>query len=96
MRPTVKIASYRHEAPTSTQEPDTASGSYYVSIRDGARVGLLLGPYYSHDEALAMVDCARAIADRCNPAQAAFAGFGTLRMPVVFVEPGKLNDLVEG
>ena len=88
------IAAYTHPAPVSTQEPDTAPGPYYVSIKDGEKFGLLLGPFALHQRALDAVDAARAKAREVNHQQAVWSSFGTCRMKLGFNEPGRLNDLL--
>jgi hypothetical protein len=54
---------------------------FYVTIRDGRRVGFLLGPYASHMTALANVERGRKLAEDLRPDQAAFAAFGTASHP---------------
>jgi hypothetical protein len=39
-----------------------AGFKFYVSVKDGQRSGFLLGPYDTHDEALANVDRGRKLA----------------------------------
>jgi hypothetical protein len=64
------------------QTPVSRSGrQFYVTIRDGARVGFLLGPYASHMTALANVDRGRRLAEQARPDQADFAPFGTASLP---------------
>lgn len=53
---------------------------YYVTVRDGARSGFLLGPYRTHGEALGQVDRGRELAERGDPF-AHFYAFGTARAP---------------
>ncbi len=65
-----------HDADTVDERP----GFYYVSIIDGKRWGLLAGPYTSHQDAIAAVKPAKDAAYRVNPADAAFASFGTCRL----------------
>jgi len=65
--------------------------NYYVSVRDGTRWGLLLGPFGEHDEALAWVDRVRAEAYKVD-LKAAFYGFGTTAMSATYTKPGLLND----
>lgn len=92
MKKPKKIESYHWGATdTSTQEPDAAPGSYYVSIKDGQKFGLLAGPFKTHAEALAMVDRAAAIAKEVDP-WSAFAAFGTVRMAETYTKPGVLNE----
>jgi hypothetical protein len=50
----------------------------------------MAGPYTSHTAALADVDRARTIADK-HDGRAWFMGWGTVRMPNYFNEPGRLN-----
>ena len=57
--------------------PDPRPGRYYVTIRDGERWAFLAGPYRWHSEALANVGRINNLAQEANPAQAAFASFGT-------------------
>ena len=68
-------------------------GGYYVSIlRDGRRMGLLLGPFETHGEALGQVRAARVLAERVDP-WAAFDAIGTVRMRDGYQAPGVLNSL---
>lgn len=86
------VSSYRHPAPVPAgQEPDTEPGNYYVSVRDGERFNVLLGPFVNnHAGALAHVNAVRARATQRDPF-AAFYGFGTVRMNEAFTKPGILN-----
>ncbi len=61
--------------PTPTGEVITNHTFYYVSILDGRRRGLLLGPYSDYETARSHVDRGRELADSANP-WACFAGFG--------------------
>lgn len=54
---------------------------FYVTIRDGGRVGLLLGSYASHMTTLGQVERGRRLAMAMRPEQAAFASFGTASHP---------------
>lgn len=54
---------------------------FYVTIRDGSRVGWLLGPYATHDVAHANVDRARTLAVGTGDPRASFAEFGTASLP---------------
>lgn len=54
---------------------------FYVTIRDGNRVGFLLGPYACHMTALSNVERGRRLAAALRPDQAAFASFGTASHP---------------
>lgn len=71
--------------------PNPEPGNYYVSVIDGNRFGLLLGPFNSHQEALDKVEAVSNKAYELNPSEAAFAGFGTLRIED-YNRPGKLNS----
>lgn len=64
---------------------------YYVSVIDGKRHDLLAGPFLSHQEALDMVEPARALTTQLKP-EAHFYGFGTCRTPEGVDRPGKLNE----
>lgn len=89
-----KVEAYTHPAPPSQQAPDPAPGNYYVSVRDGNRLGLLAGPFVNdHASALAMVDQVRKVAQDVDP-RAVFYAFGTVRMAGTYMTPGKLHDLL--
>jgi hypothetical protein len=64
---------------TPTRKPRTKR-SYYVTVRDDGRTGFLLGPYATHNAALAQVDRGREMADAATP-WAAFYAFGTSSVP---------------
>ncbi|WP_140427038.1 hypothetical protein [Ensifer aridi] len=56
---------------------------FYVSVVDGKRYGFLLGPYPTHDEALANVDRGKslALAGNDDPSNAAWwYAYGTCRL----------------
>ena len=76
------------------QTPDTKPGAYFVTCIDGARVGRLAGPFINdHAAALALVDRARAEAERIDP-RAAWYAFGTCRVDLDHPQatrPGVLN-----
>jgi len=95
-RQTKKIASYRHKVETATQKPDSQPGYYYVSVADGPRVGLLLGPFENdHAMALSMIEAVRKKAEEMDP-WAVFYGFGTCRLPLDSnPRQGYLNSLFE-
>jgi len=67
--------------------------NYYVSVMDGSKWALLLGPFGEHDEALAWVDRARELAlARYNPeGRAHWYGYGTVAMAAGYTKPGMLN-----
>lgn len=62
------------------QSPDPRPGNYYVSVIDGGRTALLLGPFQTHQEALDHVEPVRAKGGELDP-RAAFYAFGTARLP---------------
>ena len=65
-----------------TEEPKPRPGArFYVTVRDGRRVGFLLGPYASHMTALANVRRGRLLAEDARPDETAFASFGTASCP---------------
>jgi hypothetical protein len=61
---------------------------FYVSVIDGPRYGLLLGPFAEHDQA--HVEAVRTKANELDP-RAWFYAFGTCKAKGK--EPGRLNDL---
>lgn len=69
------------------------AASYYVSIIDGSRHVLAVGPFTEHSEALAHVDAARRIVmERYNPdGRAHWYGYGTAVVHGGSARPGKLN-----
>lgn len=75
-----------------TQTPDTAPGSYYVSVKRGNDTRLLAGPYPEHAAALADVESVTRIACELDP-KVWFDSFGTVRMAADYKEPGILNRL---
>lgn len=72
-----------------TTATDTKVG-FYVSVIDGARKGLLLGPYDRHEHAEANVDRARDEAMSVDP-WAHFYEFGTCRIEAAELPTGRLN-----
>jgi hypothetical protein len=56
-----------------------AGSDFFVSTRSAGRVGLVLGPFASHDEALANVERGRGLAEKAD-AWSVFYEFGTLRI----------------
>ncbi len=77
------------------QQPDTKPGNYYVSVIDGRRKAVLLGPFLNdHAAALNQVDAVRKKAMDLDP-KAAFYSFGTCRIPdddTVPIRAGLLNQ----
>lgn len=80
------------------QQPDSKPGAYYVSVNDGARASLLLGPFIDdHAGALAMVDQVRAKAEQIDP-RAFWYAYGTCRVPndgSVLIRAGVLNKFFD-
>jgi hypothetical protein len=76
------------------QQPDTAPGNYYVSVRrDDGDIRLLRGPFHNdHTGALAAVRSASTAAERLDP-KAVWYSYGTVRMAETFSEPGILDRL---
>lgn len=76
---------------------DARTEGFYVTVRDRAKSGFLLGPYTTHDEAQSNVDRARRYIRDEVDAFASFWGFGTARVtakPGRELKPGKLNDVI--
>jgi hypothetical protein len=69
------------------------TGQFYVSVIDGARKGLLLGPFGDHDRAKARVDEVRRAAREVDP-RASFYAYGTARWKGDPAEApqGRLNE----
>lgn len=77
-----------------TEEPRALqAGYYYVSMVDGNRRALLLGPFKNdHRAALAMVNAVKRKAQELDP-KAIWYGFGTARLQLGETPPpGTLND----
>lgn len=77
------------------QTPDTKPGDYYVSVIEGGRTALALGPYRDdHAAALARVDEVRRYCVGYG-GRVAFASFGTCRLDAADENPaGRLNDVL--
>jgi hypothetical protein len=67
---------------------------FYVSVVDGKRRGLLLGPFETHAEALERVDDGRRLAQTFND-DAFWYGFGTARVEAETLPEGRLNAMAE-
>ena len=81
---------------TSEQPVDPRPGSYYVSVMDGDRQGLLAGPFPQHQVALDQVDLVRALAEIAD-CKAVFYAFGTARAKDGVQPPvGVLNSRLPG
>lgn len=83
---------YEHEDSCNCKDNPTGT-TYYVSVIDGPRFGLLAGPFSTHVEACAWVDRAREEAYRVDP-RSWFYAFGTVAMRPGYRKPGRLNDLL--
>ena len=66
-------------------------GNYYVSVVNGRKFRLLLGPFTNHATALAHVRTTRDYACRVDP-QAHWYAFGTVGLHADDVRPGILNE----
>ena len=77
-----------------TQQPDNATGNYYVSVRrDDGQIRLLRGPLRNdHAAALAAVSDASSQAERLGP-KAVWYSYGTVRIAEPYAEPGILDRL---
>ena len=77
-----------------SQQPDSRPGEYYVSVIDGPRTALLVGPFTNdHQAALDMVEQVRTKAEDLDP-RAVFYAFGTARLEggdKVPIRAGSLN-----
>lgn len=84
------IEYYTHPGEDKPRTVDPQPGNYYVSVVNGPRFALALGPFPAHQEALDKVDAVRAMAmDRDG--FAAFWSYGTVRMRDEYKEPGRWN-----
>lgn len=75
------------------QHPDGKPGFYYVTARDRGRTAVLLGPFeqhrpgtLAHRQALGAVTACRRAVQRTY-SDAAFATFGTCRLPLDYPNP---------
>lgn len=66
---------------------------YYVSVVDGRKRGLLVGPYVDHAYALAAVDRVKRWVQEREP-MAAFYGFGTAKVEAATLPTGTLTARV--
>lgn len=71
--------------------PHTAQERFYVSVVNGSRVGLVAGPFATHEEALLMVGPSRALVEKIDP-WAHFYAFGTVSKAAPFATPGTRNE----
>jgi hypothetical protein len=70
---------YREDHRSRRLVVDREAGYYYVSVVDGPRLGLLLGPFRKHQQARRFLKRAKERAMEVN-LWAVFYGFGTVRM----------------
>lgn len=63
---------------------------FYVSVVDGPKYNVLLGPFPTHPAALAYVNPVKEIALRLDP-KSHFYGFGTVGIDTGYSGPGLLN-----
>lgn len=75
---------------TQLTEVETTVG-FYVSVVDGGRHGYLLGPYDTHEAALANVDRGKAGAHEVDD-RAHWYGYGTCKVTAPTLPTGRLND----
>jgi hypothetical protein len=93
IREALREASILRAAAAAAQRVDPTGRAFYVSIRDGARHGLLYGPFRTQSATLrALPDARRVASDVC--ADAAFAAFGTASIARESARPGVLNHLL--
>lgn len=79
------------------RNPDGRRGAYYVTVIDGGRFALALGPFDRHAEALAHVDAVRGYCHAYdNKTRSWFWAYGTSRMERADDNPtGTLNPVLE-
>ena len=68
----------------------TDNPCYYVSIIDGKKFNVVLGPFSTHKEALDMVEPARNEGNKLDP-KSHFYGWGTVKMANGY-KGGLLNE----
>jgi hypothetical protein len=72
------------------------SDRFYVTMRDGAKTAWLIGPCYTHELALSLVETARVVAAAANPFYC-FNAFGTAKVVwdhKSFLPAGRLNKMI--
>jgi uncharacterized protein YegJ (DUF2314 family) len=67
---------------------------FYVSVRDNGRSGFLLGPYATHEEALANVQLGQRLAEQVND-NAHWYAYGTAKVTAETLKEGLLNQLAK-
>ena len=71
--------------------PDQRQGAYHVTIRDGGRTAVALGPFRKHKRALGLIDAVRRYVQDRDPRGYWYA-YGTSRLPLASGLPaGLLN-----
>lgn len=92
----IAIEHYTHKVDVSSPGGDSelcpcglpkghdAGAEFFVSCRKGTANGLVLGPYDTHEEALANVERGREMAEKADP-WSLFYAFGTLSVKPDFV-----------
>mgnify|MGYP001579527873 CR=1 FL=1 len=86
----------KRDSYVDSKNPDTRPGPYYVSVIDGDRYMLLLGPFDTHSEALAAVEPVRKYVMKAyaSDLKVIWYAFGTVRIEPDDTKPaypGKLN-----
>lgn len=95
-----RVTAYHHPNPEPVkQEADPQPGRYFVTVRRETREGLqhvpLAGPFPTHQEALDMVDRAKALACEMDPRGVWYA-YGTCReIAPNTIYPGVLNEKLD-
>lgn len=76
------------------EEAAQPTDGFYVSVVDGGRIGLALGPFDSHADAEQRVDEVRAyVREHDTSPRSAFYAFGTVKVGDCRI-PGKLNGVL--
>ena len=65
-------------------------GNFYVSLYSEGRLAILSGPYAFHREAIENIERVKEEANRVDPINSAFGGFGTVNI-CGCTKPGILN-----
>lgn len=73
-----------------THDDEDPRRKFYVSVIDGDRWNFLVGPYETHEAAMADVEEVRALAESKDQ-WAHFYDFGTARAPLGYEKPGALS-----
>ena len=67
--------------------------AFYVTVKDGPKTGFLLGPYETHEEALANVDRGREAAfESDNKGRSWFYAYGTSKITL----PATMTEFPKG